>query len=947
MADQVADTLMAWSAAGLLEPVVIARPGSEKDQVATSVLTAGVVQEIAFQDLLYQMTEPPLLVRASLLSGEHSEVSSAEGPSTVIYDTFVKVLADLSQLKRLWVLFSDRPDATFPELVLDNWPYRAVFAAEDRGGPEYQVAALNPSKFAGHVAAGLASLCSIWVVENDAESTPATWLMSDNDGHAFDMVWMIRQYTRILEFPTLQSSLLEGMVLDPSLYPNPSQEKFERVLLGSKIDELASTFLKQFPELSLGRPDFLPEEKEVVTVGIVEKFRRVWAYLLSELAMRPVDMLDDAFGRVYTRAATLLEEKFPESNVRVQSWKEIGAPAKQVSDIANEIAQVQSQRLIQGEMSHVWLPYIHLAFSLLDGNEGEGTEIVKDLLYQTVQELRSITGDPHEVVRDPWATSAVEADTDENLDLVSPSRVAPQAMASASSQTETVTISLDASHEGVEEFQHDDESVSESSPLAVSQSATELGEGDSPVLPPPPTNFSMLPPPPTNYVAPPATQASPVVTTEEPAPVFVEQKQEVRADTSFTGSVRWLIQRDREQAVEAIRKVEEQRAQTEAAPQPQPSAQSVKPQRRGRRNLLSTAAFLLLVIAGTSYYCFVAKNQILIGFLIIVAVVVTSPFWLVLSVLRGWRFTLKKQKDQSHEARQKANEIIAEVHLKVATNRLDWRLQEIDDWNEIIGMVVHHPFAIPTASVSAEMPEVQQLGFPAAVQVAEAVIPDEQLRSLKRRFTTNVYQPGWLRARYLQLKSEAAGELLELQAEEGQATARPLEGDVSHDPESPRRRFKSIIETRLRGDDGAQLIKQMDEFLEGRPLTELVTEVNSSLPGATTIVDLEEFLDLFDTKRHPKGSVLDSHWEVAKVQGRSSIAQSMQTGNFGHVKVQTQTMGGRHLPRVIVNRFDRTNRNVVAGLIMLSPTQTDGESDPVIPEDPSTPYIPNPDEPGA
>lgn len=853
IADSVVSTLVQWSAAGFLEDFVVARPGTDPSGLEMSTVKAGTVDVLALAALFDQMTEPPLLLRVSLLTAE-DEFSSGEESARSIYHELGRVVADLGALERLWVLFADRPDATFPDLNLESWPDRVIFAAEDRGGPEHHVASLNPDVFAGHVAAGIASLCSIWAIQDTGEVTAVSKILANANGGTADIFTLVRQYTRILEFPALRAGLLAGIKLDPSLYPNPSQEQFERVSLAPKLDLIASTFVGKFPELSLGRPDLLPEDDPVVVVSLVEKFRRVWSYVLTELAMRPVEMLDNAAAKVYSRAATLLEGKFPESGVRVRTWKEIGSPATQVSDITNEIALAQSQRLIQGDMGHVWSPYIQLAFSLLDGNPGEGTEIVHDLLFQTVQDLRSITGVPNDVVLDPWATPTISL----------PDRLTPPS---------TAAVAASAEHDD-EAGGEDDEHASQMQAQAATSPSADLGIADSAILP---------------------------------------------ADLSFTGRVRSLIQGDWDRAVETVKKIEEDRAARGDEPTaPSDAEDAVRTKRTGRRNLLRTIFLLLLAIGGSGYFFFVKTHHAVIGCLVILAIIMTAPFWMILTVLRGWRRVLKFQHEQRVAVRRKANELIAEVHVRVAKNRLDWRLQEIDDWNAIIGMVVHHPFEIPSVTADVDDDRVRGFGFPSSVQIGSAVVEEARLHSLQRRFSTSVYRPGWIRARYEQLAREAGPEILELQAEEGQATMRALEGDVSHDPESPRRRFKSIVERELQREVGESLLKQADSFVAERPLSELTTELTVNAPGGqTTVANVDDFLRLDNEEVHPKGAVLQSHWRVGPARGRSSIEDLMLFGVASRAEVRIGADASRNVPRIIVNRVDRTERIDSTGLVLL------------------------------
>jgi len=62
-----------WSAAGFLEDVVLARPGNGTVGIHTTVVKAGNAEDVRFVDLLDQMTEPPLLLRVSMLSGEDGD----------------------------------------------------------------------------------------------------------------------------------------------------------------------------------------------------------------------------------------------------------------------------------------------------------------------------------------------------------------------------------------------------------------------------------------------------------------------------------------------------------------------------------------------------------------------------------------------------------------------------------------------------------------------------------------------------------------------------------------------------------------------------------------------------------------------------------------------------------------------------------------------------------
>ena len=135
---QIVDRLQAWSAAGLLTPVVVAQSpdgASTDDALTLTYLSGGTSVDWTLDDMLGRLTSPPVLIRVSTVSGVPPQATLANSSSSAVLHALGKVLDRLNDMPRLWVIFGDRPDATVPDLQFNEWQNRVIFAAEDRRSP--------------------------------------------------------------------------------------------------------------------------------------------------------------------------------------------------------------------------------------------------------------------------------------------------------------------------------------------------------------------------------------------------------------------------------------------------------------------------------------------------------------------------------------------------------------------------------------------------------------------------------------------------------------------------------------------------------------------------------------------------------------------------------------------------------------------------------------------
>jgi len=835
-----------WSAGGLIAPVVIARAPDGSTDVGSLVIQRlgdGSLTDVPLNDLLESLTAPPTLVRVSTVSGESPMVSLGDGAGLLLYQALARVLEQLNDMPRLWAIFGDRPDTHFPASGSGGWPHRVLYAAEDRRAPEIPVASLNPAHFAAHVAAGIAALCSLWKVQDGKEDGGAVrWILNGDQGGLADMVWMARQFTRILEFPLLVDDLLQGTSLDPAAYPNPSQESFERVVLGDRLTPIAKSFVDHFAELQLGKPDLIAQDQEEI-IGILEKMRRLWRYVLTQIALRPAQLADGILGGFYDRTARLLEGKYPEAGVRVIQWREIGKDPKRDQAAAEQIA-AGSNVLNEGDLSHVWSPYLQASFSLLDGSEGEGSDLLKNHLYLTTERRQLIAIGPIEVAIDPW------------LEELNPILATPPVSEGSTS-------------------------LEDQKPSSGTVSTEVAPTGDAPAVPMPP-------------------------------------------DFSFTGQVRSLINAARETAASAVKTIEAERAKASESQDQEGGAPATdrrsKTVRRAARSVRLTLLVILIAIGVTTYLGYFSPNhQPVLTTLILLGILAASPFLLILAALRGWRFQQRHLAEQQAEALKKVNGIIAEAHLRVAEVRLQRRLDEIDDWNAIIGMVVHHPLALPSAEETLNGP-VADLGLPASVMRGTVVTEQRKIESLQQRFVVTLYRRGWLRERFLELERAAVPRILALSGPDDEQTLRSIEGDTSKDPQSPRRRLKVIIDQELRSQDAAPIIRRLGDFLKERPLTDLADGVNVTLPnGEHLSFSTDNFLSLESLQF---GTVLPSHWEVNGPSQRGAVVDTRTVGTHEHVNVELLQDGVRTIPRITVTRLDRTDKIATEQILLLNPPQS-------------------------
>lgn len=821
-ADDLLTLLTLWSKKGLLSPFAIAVPADEGSDEAVLIkhLDGGKVEESSVDEMMVTWNEVPTLIAVSIGRQEAALNSVGLNVGKLVMGKILSSVDASVSPQGVHVYITDGPETPAPVSEGSEWAMRLLVAPEDRASPELLMGPIIEEVFIGHAAAAVASIGGLWAVQ-PPETPEATinWFFSEGTQGSSDMVLLTRQYTRILDFPNLISELAEAARLDPSGYPNPSQDKFERVSIKEHLPRFGEAFVSHFAEIQLGQPDLLPPDP-VRKLGLLAAARELIPYAITQLINRPVNMAEDFLRSVHDRAATFVESKYPDG-LHVLRWDELGVDAAAQKGAVEDLAEL-ANRLNESPTTTLWSTYIQLCLGLLDGSDGEGTALIEDQLYRTTEKRRMLALAPSEIVPDPWTLKSPEANQ---------------------------------------------ESV-------IGESEASAGEDPSPI--------------------------------------------DGSGEISLTETIRALISNVQETATEAISKIEEARA---ASPQQdllneRESSRDELTQfaKQASRNVRSTLFGIVAWLALSIYLGFYTHLHLKPWAIVSIAVtLLASPVMLAVSAFRAWR----GQGDLKAKLRTREidaiNRVLAEAHIRSVTHRIERRLSELDDWNSILGMVIHHPFDYEESAQDPVANELGDAAFPSSVQWGNAMSSPEQVRLNQNLFKASIYKTGWLRTRFSQLENLIAPHLLgEIGADQEQWLA-DIEGDTSLDPQSPRRVFKILLEDSLRSKDGSALLGQIQEFLRQRRVAEIadVVVIPSALGGPKT-EKVENFLNLDGLD---DGRLLPAIWKSGKeFSDRGVIQGHRNAGEGNHVALGLNASTGLVVPRIVVSRRERTARISGEGL---------------------------------
>lgn len=871
--EEVFATLSSWSSLGLLEPFIFNDSEENGADLRSRKMFKGVVNEAPLDHLLENFLGDLTLhwLTVSMTDRATTQLSGRTAAAQLLYATS-QMVSSWKDLSRLRILASDRPATTLDDTPEEGWPFRVFLVPEDRDRPD-ALSNLVPERFSAHVAAGLASLGGLW------PSPPLTTMpdvteaiTSDQQGNEPSQVWLVRQFARIVELPSMFNELLHGAALDDGSYPNPDQEKFERVDLSDRVATFAKSFVDNHSELRPIDPKLVRDEPKN-KVSLRSAIRKFLSYMAARIVLRPTELLDDVLGQIYDRTATLVESAFPGNAVSIERWAEIG----QVPSVSERAVQdlVQSNdRLIEESLGHVWEEYWRLCTGLVDG--GDGVDVLGEQLFLTTKDRRQISKSPSDVVPDPVGTST---------DTSTATRAGPVDVPTRADST------LDAGLATASEQVHDvvlsprDETAAINPTSATSPAAEDMNETG---------------------------------------------RSGVDADLSFTGQVRTLIEASLKHVSQELTDIERVRVESETA-EPDENTSTKKPGffarlRRGHHHRASAPGeinratsrrirrTLVLGFLATlvGFSLLVWRHQPVWAIVWLLACMVVTMVKAVINAFVGWRRERRAAQQEKDLRIAAINKVISEATVRSNVRGLSRRLDEVTDWNQIIGLIIHHPWRF-SGQLQTEPPSVAWR-LPLSVVRAEGVLEGTKVEALQHQFNHFLFQRGWLSARVRELESRVQEEIAEVVGQPESQLLQPIESDTSLDPDSPRRRFLTMVRTTLLSEGGdPDLRAKVNEFLaDNHPLGTLITEVREYQPTQDVLkTDRVSIDDYFSPLRQTGDGFLVAHWLDGRMENESRVTASIIIGDEhdATVLVRTEPESGHVLPaRILCLSIQRSER---------------------------------------
>ena len=860
----------AWAASELIDDLYVATSleGSTVDQVVVRHIAGKDVTTMSFGELLNSLSEVPMLINVCLGLPD-GRTLTGKTVAELLYRSILESVDAESEVPKVTVFATATPSVRFDSSPQVTWSDRFFLAPEDRARPSASLGHLDPDSVPGHIASGLVSLCGLWRSPTGAEGQlPAVIdeVMSQGTQGPQDLLYLYRHFVRIVEFPTIVPEILEltARELRTNELPNPDQAHFERTSLSDYLPEIAQAFIVADENLQVGEPRLVPPEPAEQKLGLLEALRAVINQALQQLVLKPAQILDEVLGHYYDEIASGIERLAPGGSVSIVRWRELGKTGHIDETLAEEFSQ-DLDRLAEPDMTKTWTTYRELCLGLLDGARNNGTNLVVSKLFQSSQDRQMISPYPSEIVGDPLTThndnvtDAVSApiETTDSVETVA------DAVIPVSSPTLTLSGQI---------RKHLEDEISNSHDVVTKYHAEQkksLEEGAA-----------------------------------NPAEVAVESQRKVRRQISRTvrGTFGAIV------ATVGIALF---------------GAFFMHNHLHGWLQHLICGLIVvapMLVTAITFRGSFVPAativeialiSQIAVllhihwqWFLVIIAIatILQSPLWLAMSIWKSSQMQKAAEKAIKESVRTTVNNVLAEAHYISAAKRLERRLREFDDWQQIVGLVAHHPYVF---DVSAEQETTtEEMAFPASVAHGTAQLAQEDIIRIASSFRHDLFSPGWLNARYNQLReSLIEGIYVKLGASRENGVLQ-IEGDTSSDLQSPRKVFGEALMTAVQTQTSDVVLIQLNKLLDQTSLTDLVDHIEYCPQGGQPEeVQSAQFLQ--EDLAH-KGSMLPSHWRESSTKEMAAIESNRLFGDSEHV---TLIDGGHSAtPKIIIGTVQLTER---------------------------------------
>ena len=862
-ARQILERLTIWSSNGFIEPLYVALGSDDPSTGPVEIVklpSTGAVT-LTLEQTMDTLNEIPMVVQVCL--GRESSVTLiGKRTAEEVWQSVLRY-ADASQkFQKATVLATDSPVTALALDVDDTWSARFFLVPEDRIRPMSPIGHLNSELFASHVASGLISLCGLWSTPNADHSTDVATaaidqVLSEGQQGDPDMLFLYRSFVRMLQFPTLVTSIIEEASAEfgQQEYPNPDQAQFERTSLAPYISSIADTYVSKFPQIQAGEPALLPPlRNEKNKQKLLQAVRELINQALQQLVLKPAELVDSLLGSYYDRLAERVEGLIPSGNIEVVRWRELGESAKPSSKISEELSQT-IDRLPEPDMAPTWIAYRELALGLLDGHQNSGTKLVADQLFLSSANRQMITPYPGEIAQDPLVVAskeATESTTNEAVETVSTAPVVPSltqairqrietAMTNSSARVEE--IKAQRAEEGTDAFEKQLTQEQEES-QRIARKITRNVRG---------TFGGIL----------------------------------LSLGLAFYGAffthhtVRGLLGYVLVAAIVTG-----------------PTLVVTTALRTMYVPTFTVGLVGILALVSNALHTNFRWYLVTLGLLVILL----SPLLLALTIWKSAKLQNEYSQRKMERARVRVNEVLEEAHHLSASKKLARRLNEFDDWSAVVGLAAHHPFEF---QVNSSIPlSATDLKFPESIAFGTAQISEEDMIRLTGNFRRELFSAGWLNQRFNELRSSVIESLRVKVGAAEELTAAQVEGNTSTDIASPRKLYFSSLNEILSHQGSGPLLARLSSSMQSTSVTDFCDEVTFTSPNGMS--ERVESINFLESDLEQTGSLLHSHWIPGGKVERAELVSNFRFGN-GRAIALTADASSKP-PTVIVGTVQMTAR---------------------------------------
>jgi len=860
---QILERLTNWSTNGFIEPLYVALGGDDVGAGPVEIVRVNPsgATTLNLEQMLDTLNEIPMVIQVCL-GRQDSGTQVGKRAAEEVWDVVLRFADSSQKFQKATVLATDSPVTQFSIDVDDTWSARFFLVPEDRIRPTSPIGHLNIELFASHVAAGLVSLCGLWVTPNhDQMSITAVAaidkIMSEGLQGTPDMLFLYRSFVRMVQFPTLVTSVIDEASAEfgRQEYPNPDQAQFERTSLATYIPSMADSFVANFPEIQSGEPNLLPPlGTEKSKQKLLQAIRALINQALQQLVLRPAELVDNFLGSYYDHLAARVEGLVPNGNIEVVRWRELGESAKPNPKIAEELSQ-NIDRLPEPDVSPIWTAYRNLALGLLDGHQNSGTQLVTDKLFISSANRQMIIPYPSEIAADPLVESESAA-TEPKPDV---SDAAPPSAPALLNLTQAIRQRIEASMNN--------------STARVEQIQTKRAE-----------------------------EGSEAVETQ----IAQEQAEAERITRKITRTVRGtfggILLSLALAAYGAFFTHHTVRGWLGylllAALVTGPTLIVTSALRTMYVPTFTVGLVVAFALLANALHLSFRWYLVILGLLVILL----SPLLLALSIWKSVKIQNEYSRKKMERARVRVNEVLEEAHFLSASKKLARRLNEFDDWSAVVGLAAHHPFEFQVTSTTPLA--ATDLKFPESIAFGTAQISEEDMIRLTGNFRRELFSVGWLNQRFNELRSEVIEDLRVKVGAAEELTTAQIEGNTSTDIASPRKLYFASLREVLSHQGSAPLLARLSKSMQLTSVTDFCDGVAFTSPnGMSELVDSVNFLeaDLDQT-----GSLLHSHWIPGGKVERSELVSNFRFGDGSNIAL-TGDASSRP-PTVIVGTVQMTSR---------------------------------------